>query len=118
MAFEDPITFTINAVGKSLHRVNTGDRWSSYELVADGLVAKISHLVKKRASRMVRLDRTVMRADPLTGLNTPVTDSVWIVYNAPAGVVVPLAEQKHMLDTVGGWITNVSNQDQFLNGES
>ncbi len=118
MAFSDPISVTINAVAKSLSRVNSGDRWSSYELAADGLAFKISHVIKKRASRMVRLDRTVVRVDALTGLSTPVTDSIWIVYNAPAGLTVPLAEQKYMLTAIADYIKVAGNQDKFLNGES
>lgn len=118
MAFADPIFVTINAVVKTLSRVNSGDRWSSYESAADGLNFKISHVIKKRSSRMVRLDRTINRTDALTGLSVPVTDSCWIVYNAPAGLTVPLAEQKHMLSAVADFIKVAGNQDKFLNGES
>lgn len=118
MAFADPISVTINAVAKTLSRVNVGDRWASYEAAADGLSFKISHVIKKRASRMVRLDRTVLRADPITGLNTPVTDSIWLVYNAPAGTTVPVTEQKYMLNALADFVKVAGNQDKFLNGES
>lgn len=118
MSFADPSSVTINAVVKSLFRVTTGDRAALYESVPDGLKLKISHIVKSRASRMVRLDRTVLRADPLTGLNTPITDSIWIVYNVPAGTVVPLAEQKYMLSALADFIKVAGNQDKFLNGQS
>lgn len=118
MAFSDPISITINAVAKSLARTTLDGRAGTFESAADGLVAKVSHVIKKRASRMVRLDRTVLRADSLTGLNVPVTDSIWLVYNAPTGLTVPLAEQKNMLNALADWIKVAGNQDKFLNGES
>ena len=119
MSFADPISVTINAVAKSLQRISQDGRTGSFESVADGLALKISHSIKgKRASRMVRLDRTVLRADAITGLNTPVTDSVWIVYSAPTGLTVPLAEQKHLLNALADMIKTAAHQDKFLNGES
>lgn len=116
--FAEPLTVTINAVAKSLLRTTLDGRAGTFELASDGLVLKVSHVIKKRASRMVRLDRTVVRADALTGLNVPVTDSVWLVYNAPVGATVPLAEQKHMLNALGDFIKVSGNQDKFLNGEA
>jgi hypothetical protein len=118
MSFSDSITVTINAVAKTLNRITLDGRTGSYESVADGLAFKISHVIKKRASRMVRLDRTALRSDPLTGMITPQTDSIWIVYNAPAGLTVPLAEQKHLLTALADYIKVAGNQDKFLNGES
>ncbi len=118
MSFADPISLTINAVSKALNRVSQDGRTGLFELTADGLTFKVSHVIKKRASRMVRLDRTILRADSLTGLNVPVTDSVWLVYNAPAGLTVPLADQKHMLNALADFIKVSANQDKFLNGES
>jgi len=118
MAFADPTSVTINAVSKSLARVTQDGRTGVFELASDGLVLKVSHVIKKRASRMVRLDRTVTRADALTGLNTPVTDSIWIVYNAPTGLTVPISEQKYMLNALADFIKVAGNQDKFLNGES
>lgn len=118
MAFSDPISVTINAVAKTLARVSLDGRAGSFELASDGLVFKISHVIKKRNSRMVRLDRTVLRADPLTGLNTPVTDSVWLVYNAPSGLSVPLADQKNMINAMADFVKVAGNQDKFLNGEA
>jgi hypothetical protein len=118
MSFSDSVTVTINAVAKTLYRVNSGDRWTQYESAADGLRLKISHVIKGRASRMIRLDRTVLRADPITGLNTMVTDSAWMVYNSPAGLVVPLAEQEYLLEGLIAFANVEGNQDKFLNGES
>lgn len=118
MSFSDSITITINAVAKTLYKVNSGDRWTQYESSADGLRVKISHVIKNRASRMMRLDRTVLRADPITGLNVPVTDSAWFVYNAPNGVIVPLVEQEYLVDALLAFATVEGNQDKFLNGES
>lgn len=118
MSFSDPITVTINAVAKTLARISQDGRQGSFELGADGLNFKISHVIKKRASRMVRLDRTVNRVDAITGLSTPQTDSVWLVYNAPAGLTVPLAEQKHMLSAMADKVKETAFQDKFLNGES
>jgi hypothetical protein len=118
MAFSDSVTVTINAVAKVLNRITLDGRTGTFESVADGLAFKISHVIKKRSSRMVRLDRTVLRADPLTGLNVPVTDSVWLVYNAPAGTTVPLVEQKYMLNALADWAKIAANQDKFLNGEA
>jgi hypothetical protein len=116
--FADPTSVTINAVAKSLSRTTLDGRTGTFELASDGLILKVSHVIKKRASRMVRLDRTVLRADPLTGLNVPVTDNIWIVYNAPVGTTVPLAEQKYMLNALADFIKVAGNQDKFLNGEA
>jgi hypothetical protein len=116
--FSEPLNVTINAVAKGLSRVTLDGRTGSFERAADGLSLKISHTIKKRASRMVRLDRTVLRADPLTGLQVAVTDNVWLVYNAPIGTTVPLAEQKHMMTALGDLVKDTAFQDKFLNGEA
>lgn len=118
MAFADPTSVTINSVSKSLARETLDGRTGTFTSVADGLVLKVSHVVKKRASRMARLDRTVLRTDPITGLNVPITDSVWVVYNAPNGLTVPLAEQKQIITALADFIKTAAVQDKFLNGES
>lgn len=84
MAFSDPQSVTINAVPISLARVSSNDTRSIYQN-ADGTVKMtISHQISgKRRRRMVRLDQTVIAADPLTAENAEMTLSFYWVIDEP-----------------------------------
>nr|URG16508.1 MAG: coat protein [Leviviridae sp.] len=84
MAFADPQSVTINAEAQSLPRVSVGSSESTYRK-ADGTVQlRISHQTnKKRIRRMVRLDQTIVAADPLTAENAFQKAGVYLVVDEP-----------------------------------
>lgn len=84
MAFADPQSVTINATPHSLPRVGIGSSEAIYRK-ADGTVQlRISHQTsKKRVRRMVRLDQTIVAADPLTAENDYQKAGVYLVIDEP-----------------------------------
>lgn len=84
MAFADPQSVTINSVAQTLARTSVGSSESTYKK-ADGTVQlRISHQTnKKRVRRMVRLDQTIIAADPLTSENDYQKAGVYLVVDEP-----------------------------------
>lgn len=84
MALADPQTVTINAVPNTLNRVSTEGKKSIYSN-SDGTVKlTVSHQESKdRTRRMIRLDKKVIAADPLTAENEFKTLGIYIVIDEP-----------------------------------
>jgi len=84
MAFTDPQSVTIDAVPHSMPRVETGTSKSLYSEATEALKMTISHQDSKgRTRRMVRLDKRVVAADPLTAVNVYQTLGVYLVIDEP-----------------------------------
>lgn len=84
MAFTDPQTITINAVGKVCNRVSSGDKRSVYSTSDEEFKLTISHQESKsRTRRMVRIDQRVVAADPLTSVNEYKSTGVYMVIDEP-----------------------------------
>lgn len=82
--FTDPQSVTINAVPFSLPRISTNGSSSIYQSSDEGLKMTISHQeTKDRTRRMVRLDRRVVAADPLTAENEYKNAAVYLVIDEP-----------------------------------
>lgn len=65
MAFTDPQSVTINAVPYTLPRVSTEATKSVYSTADELLKMTVSHIkTKDRTRSMIRLDKTVVAADP------------------------------------------------------
>lgn len=84
MAFTDPQSVTIDAVPYSMPRVETGTSKSLYSEATEALKMTVSHQDSKgRTRRMVRLDKRVVAADPLTAVNVYQTLGVYLVIDEP-----------------------------------
>jgi len=82
--FTDPQTITVNAVAKDLARIQTERDKSVYRTADAEYKFSISHQESgKRTRRLVRVDKTVVAADPLTAVNASQTLGVYIVVDKP-----------------------------------
>lgn len=82
--FADPQSITINAVPISLPRVSVGDMESTYRSADNTVQLRISHQQSKgRWRRMVRFDKTVIAADPLTAENSSQRAGFYLVVDEP-----------------------------------
>lgn len=82
--FTSPQSVTVNAVATDLHRIKDDGLSSTYTSADGNLELKISSQpTKNRVRRMVRLDKTVIAADPLTAQNAYQKAGVYIVIDEP-----------------------------------
>ncbi len=117
MSFADPQSVTVNAVAKSMPRIMTGSTDSTYR-TADGVFQmRISHqYTKSRSRRMVRLDQTVVAADPLTAVNSSQSAGVYIVIDEPK-FGFDDTTLGYMVEALKGWLTS-ANYNKLLGSES
>lgn len=84
MSYSDPQSVTIDAVPYSMPRISVEPTRSLYATADEGLKMTISHQESKgRTRRMIRLDRRVVAADPLTSVNEYKSVGVYIVVDEP-----------------------------------
>jgi hypothetical protein len=116
--FADPQTVTVNAVAKTLPRVDVGNRRAIYESAADGLVFTLTHVKGKRNRHTVRLDINKTAADPLLdGVSKVYSMSAYLIVDAP-DVGFTLAEQKLNVKALTDWFGTSTNTDKVLAFES
>lgn len=116
--FTEPLTVTVNAVGKSLPRLTAGDRKALYESAADGFTLTITHVVGKRNRHTIRLYSSKTAADPLLdGVSKRYSMSTYLVVDAP-DVGFTLTEQKYIVKALTDWLGTSTNTDRVLGGES
>lgn len=108
MSLATPQSVTIDAVASDLHRVED-DKTSSLYSSEDGtLQLRVSHQQSKtRTRRMVRLDQTVIAADPLTAENAYQKAGVYIVIDEPAFGFSD-AELEDIVDGLKTWLTSAN----------
>jgi len=119
--FSDTLSLTINAVAKTLSRVDgTGGR-GVFRNVTEGLTTTISQSETKANRRImgVRIDHKKLAADPLlTGVNRAVSASVRLVADYPNSGVYTVAEMEDHLEALAIWLSVQGNRDKLINGES
>jgi hypothetical protein len=117
--FSDTLTLTLNAVAKTLTRVDgTGGR-GVFRNVTEGLRYTLtqSETKAKRTIIGVRLDHEKLAADPLvTGINRAVSGSVRLIADYPI-LGYTIAEKEDHLQAVADWLAIQANRDKLLNGE-
>lgn len=85
MAFADPQTITVNTVPKTLNRISSNESRSIYTTDDELYKFTISHQVSKDSVRhMVRIDRKVAAADPLTAVTAYRNLGVYLVIDEPS----------------------------------
>lgn len=118
--FADTITLTLNAVAKTLTRVDgTGGR-GVFRNVAEGLRVTLtqSETKAKRSITGVRLDHEKLGTDPFVlGLSKPQSGSIRLIADYPT-LGYSLQEKEDHLQAVADWLAIQANRDKLLNGES
>lgn len=107
--YTDPQSVTINATPYSLPRTGIGDGNATYKS-SDGTVQmRISHReAKGRMRRMVRLDQTIIAADPLTAEQQYQTAGVYLVIDEPS-VGFTDAQLQYIVTALNTWLTASTN---------
>lgn len=115
--FSDPQSVTINAVPVSLPRVSVGASDSTYRSADETVQMRISHQATKgRKRRMVRLDQTVIAADPLTAENSSQKAGIYLVVDEPTfGFTDAVLDD--LVDALVAWLTE-ANIAKLLGSES
>lgn len=113
--FASPQVITYNAVATDLHRI-TDDGMSSVYQSADGnQKLTISHQTSKnRTRRLVKYERKVVAADPLTAENTYQQASVHVVIDEPNFGFAD-ADLDNQVDALTLWL-NAANIGAVLAG--
>lgn len=102
---DSPQTITINAVATDCNRVIDEKTASTYRSADGTLEFKVSHQESKdRTRRMVRLDQTVVAADPLTAENSYQRAGVYLVIDEPT-VGFSDTELDYLVDALVAWLT-------------
>lgn len=85
MALPDPQSITISAATSSLPRITDDGNTGTYQS-ADGLIKFTVVSAKTANGRLratIRIDKTVVAADPLTAVNQSLSGSIYYVYDFP-----------------------------------
>jgi hypothetical protein len=115
--FTDPQSVTVNTVATDLPRIKVGDQNATYRSADETLQMRVSHQsTGSRNRRMVRLDQTVIAADPLTSVNTSQTAGVYLVIDEP-NFGFDDVDLDHLVDALVLWLTS-ANIAKVLGSES
>lgn len=108
MSFADPQSVTINAVPVSLPRVAIGSSDCTYRAADGSVQLRISHQATKgRIRRMVRLDQTLIAADPLTAENAYQKAGIYVVIDEPE-VGFTDTQLDYLADALIAWLTTAN----------
>lgn len=109
MAFADPQSVTVNAVGQSMARTLTSGSSSTYSKADGTFKLTISHTRsgKDRIRSMARIDQRAIVPDPLTAVNDYETLSYYVVIDRPeAGFTMVQVEQ--LVAGFNAYLTNAT----------
>jgi len=82
--FTDPQSVTVDGVAYSMPRISADGMSALYSTADENFKMRISHQeAKGRTRRMVRLDKRLVAADPLTSVNAYQSVGVYIVVDEP-----------------------------------
>lgn len=85
MALADPQSITVDAVAQTLNLVSSDERKSIYATSDETYKFTVSHQTSgSRTRRMVRIDKKVIAADPLTAVNAYQSLGVYVVVDEPS----------------------------------
>lgn len=108
MSLATPQSVTVDTVASDLHRIEDDKSMSLYSSEDGNLTLKVSHQTSKgRVRRMVRLDQTVVAADPLTAENSYQRAGVYIVIDEPSFGFSD-TELEDIVDALTTWLTSAN----------
>lgn len=117
--FTDTITLTINAVAKTLTRVDGSGGRGLFRNTAEGLKATIQQSETKAGRTIMgfRIDHNRVAADPfLSGVSRGVSASVRLVADYPNQGYTVQDKEDH-LEALAIWLSVQGNRDKLINGE-
>lgn len=84
MALTDPQTITVNTVAQTLNRIQSDGLKSIYVTADEVYKFTVSHQESgKRTRRMIRIDKRVVAADPLSSINEYKSLGIYLVVDEP-----------------------------------
>lgn len=108
MSLATPQSITINAVATNLHNIEEDKTSTLYQSEDGTLSLKVSHQSSKgRTRRMVRLDQTVVAADPLTAENNYQKAGVYVVIDEPEYGFTD-SQLEDIVDGLKLWLTSAN----------
>lgn len=103
--FTDPQSITVNAVAQSMPKIKIGSSDATYRTADEVFQMRISHQpTKSRTRRMVRIDQTLIAADPLTSTNSSQSAAVYLVIDEPKFGFTD-AQLDYLVDALVLWLT-------------
>lgn len=115
--FTDPQTVTYNGATKTMPKIKMGSSDSTYRTADETFQFRISHqATKSRTRRMVRLDQTIIAADPLSAINTSQSAGVYLVVDEPK-FGFDDATLDYMVDALVAWLS-AGNIAKLLGSET
>lgn len=119
MAFADPQTVTINAIANTLPRTSSGVNSGAFTKDDGTVRLSVSHAYGKRTRRTIRVDHNKIAPDAITGINTRVSMSAYVVVDVPLSGYTT-AEAKQVADGLAAYLTASSGArlTQLLGGEN
>lgn len=100
-----PQVISYNAVNNDLHRVTDDKSSSTYQNADGSLKLTVSHQkTKARTRRLIKLERTVIAADPLNAENSHQTASVHLVIDEP-DFGFSDTDLDYQVDSVVAWLS-------------
>lgn len=106
--FSEPITVTVNSVGKVMARISSKDLSSQYANADSSFKLAISHINSKgRVRSMARIDQRAIVADPLTSVNDYDTLSFYCVIDRPE-VGFTTAQIEQLATGFKAWLDNTA----------
>lgn len=116
--FADPQSVTVNAVAKSLAKVDGGNYRGTYSSAADGLTLTVQHSKGKRNRSAVTLKSSKLTTDPYvpaTNRNFEMVATLSI--NVPE-IGFSSTEVSQIAQALIDWADTPANLAKFVNGES
>lgn len=110
----------VSATVTSMPRVSSGPNFGSFQSQDGYTKLTVQHQYGKRTRRNVRMDFTVLKADPLvTGLSTYQSASAYLVLDHPPAAFT-VTELKTFVEYLVAWLeeSTFSNTIKVLGGES
>lgn len=106
--FTDPQSITVNAVAKSMPRIDSDGTSAIYQTADESFKMTISHQKSaKRIRSVVRVDQRVIAADPLTAVNAYQTLSTYLVIDRPV-TGFSVTQLDYQLAALEGWLDSTS----------
>lgn len=108
--FSDPQSITVNAVAKSMPRIENAGRSSVYSKDDAEFQMRISHQTRGGRTRsMVRVDQQKIATDPYTAESILAKAGVWLVIDRPAAGFYNATDINYVVAALKTWLdsTNV-----------
>lgn len=110
-----PQSVTINAVATDLNRIIDDGLSSTYTSADDTLSFVVSHQPSKtRVRRMVRIDKKVIAANPLTAIQQYQKAGVYVVIDEPE-FGFSSSEIQHLVEALKTWLSSANIQAVLAN---